>query len=98
MDKQYTKLTPEQKLAAMAVRFYQGVAWAPKAGDYYTTSRNDCELYRIAKIENDVVYTEYCTAPGELSEWQGVNAFVNEGFGPCRVWVPEYVLESEFFV
>ena len=81
------QLTVESKLQALALRFYQDYHWMPKAGDYYTTSRADLELYRVVKIESGVVYTEYCSSPGELSEWPEP-AFTKEGFGPKRVYVP----------
>ncbi|MDD9740894.1 hypothetical protein PVW47_14030 [Marinovum sp. SP66] len=41
------RLTKTQKLEALAARFYQGVEWVPKAGDLYTTSRADLEVYRV---------------------------------------------------
>lgn len=88
----HLNLTPDQKLAALALRFYQGLAWYPKPGDHYTTARNDMELYRIAKIEGGRIFTEYCTRPGELTEWPEAG-FTTEGFGLRRVWVPPFVLE-----
>ena len=87
-----TCLTERQKLEALAYRFYQNSAWKPKAGDHYTTSRADLELYRVAKIEGGRIFTEYCTQPGVLSEW-AADGFTTEGFGPRRVWVPDALLE-----
>lgn len=84
-------LTEQQKLQALALRFYQGLKWVPEAGHHYTTSRNDLELYRIAKIEDGKVYTEYCHLVGVYSEWP-VEEFTSEGFGVHRVWVPPFVL------
>ena len=81
------QITAEQKLQALALKFYQGHQWQPKAGDYYTTSRADFELYRVVKVETGVVYTEYCTNPGEISEWPETE-FTKYGFGPKRVYVP----------
>ena len=46
-DTQPVQLTEWQKIEAMALRFYSELQWVPKAGDYYTTSRADLELYRI---------------------------------------------------
>lgn len=89
----YEALTSNQKLNALALRFYQGTPWEPKSGDYYTTSRADLELYRVAKIENNIVYTEYCTRPGQYTEWPE-SEFTLIGFGPKRVWVPDWILES----
>lgn len=87
-----TQLTEQQKLSALACRFYQGLIWTPAAGDHYTTSRSDLELYRIAKIEDGKLFTEYCTRPGELTQWDEVG-FSCEGFGRKRVWVPSFILE-----
>ena len=87
-------LTPHQKLSALAHRFYQGAQWQPKAGDYYTTSRADLELYRVAKIEEGKLFTEYCTQPGELTEWDS-DTFTTEGFGPRRVHVPDFIIEMQ---
>lgn len=87
----HTYLTPAQKLKALATRYYDGLNWTPMAGDFYTTSRADCELYRIARIENGVVYTEYCTNPGHYSQWKEGD-FHTKDFGVRRVWVPHWVL------
>lgn len=84
-------LTSRQKLEAISLRFYQGTIWVPEAGHYYTTSRPDLELYRIVKIENETVFTEYCHNPGTLAEWPE-SEFTTAGFGPRRVWVPNFVL------
>lgn len=81
------KLTAEQKLQALALKFYQDHQWVPKAGDYYTSSRADLELYRVVKVEGGVIYTEYCASPGELAEWPEAE-FTQNGFGPRRVYVP----------
>ncbi len=86
-------LTHEQKLQALAHRFYQGSAWQPKVGDYYTTSRADLELYRVMNVEGGKIYTEYCTRPGELTEWDA-DTFTTHGFGPRRVHVPDFILAS----
>ena len=87
----HTELTPMQKLEAMAHRFYRGAQWTPKAGDYYTTSRADLELYRVVKIEGDKLFTEYCTSPGVLTDWPA-DSFTTEGFGPRRVHVPDFIM------
>ncbi len=87
-----TSLTANQKLSALANKYYQGTIWVPKAGDYYTTCRSDLELYRVVKIEEDKLYTEYCTHPGILTEWDA-ETFTTEGFGKMRVHVPDYILE-----
>jgi len=91
---QYEKLTEQQKLHALAARFYEELEWKPKAGDYYTTSRADLELYRVVDVKDGVVFTEYCTSPGvNIAEWPE-SEFIAEGFGPKRVYVPGYVLEK----
>jgi hypothetical protein len=88
------ELTEQQKLLAMAARFYQGIEWEPKAGDYYTTSRADLELYQVTDVREGKVYTNYCGTPTpEDSEWDQ-DGFTTEGFGPMRVWVPDWVLSS----
>ena len=87
----YKSLSYQQKLTALSMRFYQHLEWTPEAGHYYTTSRADLELYRIAKIENGKVYTEYCTSSGSLTVWDE-DGFSTKDFGPSRVWVPEVVL------
>lgn len=89
--RQPTSLTYDQKLKALAFRFYQGHVWKPKAGDYYTTSRADLELYRVADIVDGKVFTEYATRPGVLTEWDEAT-FTTEGFGPMRVYVPDFYL------
>lgn len=85
--------TYRHKLAALSYRFYQGIEWtAPKAGDYYTTPRNDLELYHVVKIENGIVFTEYCSLPGVLTEWPE-SEFTSVGFGPQRTHVPNFIFE-----
>lgn len=86
-----TQLTHQQKLEALAYRYYQCAEWKPKAGDYYTSNRADLELYRVAKIENGIVYTEYANRPGIYAEWPE-SEFITKGFGLCRTWVPNFIL------
>ena len=86
-------LTPSQKLSALSMRFYSGQQWEPKAGDYYTTPRDDLELYRVVKIESGKVYTEYCDKECGLAEWDE-DGFTTKGFGVHRVHVPLIVLEQ----
>ena len=91
-------LTSKQKLTALSMRFYSGQKWIPKAGDYYTTPRDDLELYQVVKIENGKVYTKYCDKDCALSKWDEID-FTSKGFGVHRVYVPLIILEqdSEFF-
>ena len=102
MEKQLTAqeavpvdLTYQQKLEALSLRFYQGMLWTPKAGDYYTTSRADLELYRVVAVEGGMVKTQYCdqSKSSAVSSWPE-KEFTSEGFGPKRVWVPDFVLSA----
>lgn len=88
------KLTHQQKLDALALRFYQGVEWTPCTGDHYTTSRADLELYQVVEVTKDTVRTCYTEGSTEISEWP-LSEFLTEGFGPNRVWVPDFILSSE---
>lgn len=88
-------ITAENKLSALSMRFYQHHEWEPKAGDYYTSARSDLELYRVVDINDGVVTTEYCHAPGGTTTWP-LEGFTTEGFGPMRVFVhPDFVTEQE---
>lgn len=91
-------LTPMQKLHALGHRFYSRVEWEPKAGDLYTTSRPDLELYQIVRIEDGIVSTRYRDprrdTMGIISEWREADFLSPETFGYARVWVPnEFVLD-----
>lgn len=86
------KLTHEIKLAAMAAKFYDGLTWNPKAGDYYTTSRNDLELYQVVDVTDTEVITKYVNPSSDnTSAWQK-DRFTTEDFGPRRVWIPDYLV------
>jgi hypothetical protein len=56
-----TCLTPWQKLEALSMRYYGCVVWEPNAGDFYTTSRADLELYQVVDVTDTEVITRYCT-------------------------------------
>lgn len=86
-------LTERQKLTALGHRFYSRAEWSPKAGDFYTTSRPDLELYKVVDVRDGVVTTTYLPEGGETSEWPE-DGFLTDGFGPCRVWVPDFILEQ----
>lgn len=96
------KLTPMQKLRALSIRFYDGMEWVPTAGDFYTTTRADLELYQIVEIHSTtdrnrpatVVRTRYTEGSDAISEWP-LDGFQTHGFGPFRVWVPHFVLETD---
>lgn len=87
------KLTPTQKLHALAYRFYQDAEWSPTAGDYYTTSRADLELYQIVSIEKGTVSTRYTEGTDAISKWPE-QEFTAAGFGPKRVFVPNWILNK----
>lgn len=87
------KLTYQQKLDALSYRFYQGGQWSPKAGDFYTTSRADLELYQVVSVENGVIRTRYTEGSDAVSEWPETG-FLTEGFGPRRVYVPDWVMKA----
>lgn len=86
------RLTPQQKMHALAHRFYQGARWEPKAGDYYTTSRADLELYQVVEVTDQHVRTRYTEGSDTIATWPAAG-FQTEGFGPMRVWVPQWVLD-----
>lgn len=89
-----TSLTYQQKLAALSLKYYNGYIWLPKAGDYYTTSRNDLELYKIEKEDEEHFYTIYCNVDScKLEPWKK-NNFLKE-FGEKRVLVPDFILKDE---
>lgn len=86
-----TSLTPEQKLLAFRNRFYDMQNWEPKAGDYYTSTRDDLELYLIVREDDDFFYTVYAERPhASESQWPK-QEFTTVGFGPLRMHVPFYV-------
>jgi hypothetical protein len=86
-----TSLTLEQKIAALSLKYYDGFMWFPKSGDYYTTSRNDLELYKIEKEDDEFFYTIYCNIEGcNPSQWKKTE-FLKD-FGVFRVFVPDIIL------
>lgn len=88
------KLTPEQKLEAMSLRFYSCALWEPKSGDFYTTCRNDLELYKVVEVTETTVRTMYTEGSDTISEWPK-EEFTEKGFGPFRLWVPHFILEAK---
>lgn len=86
------EITETQKLNALAFKYYQGANWSPKAGDYYTSTRADLELYQVVEVTETAVKTRYCDPErgSEISEWP-VSSFLNDGFGTQRVWVPDWI-------
>ena len=90
----YPKLTAEAKLQAFQSKFYQGVEWEPKKGDYYTTTRADLELYQVVDVDDEFVYTTYLYEDSPISKWDK-NKFTTEDFGIKRMFVPDYLLKME---
>lgn len=87
------QLTYAQKLEAMALRFYQGLEWDVSPGDLYTTCRDDLEVYRVVDITAEgMVITEYTEGGTGKSQWP-LDEFLTAGFGPKRVWVPDWILD-----
>lgn len=88
------KLTYQQKLEALSYRFYQNGTWTPAAGDFFTTSRADLELYQVVAVEGGIVKTRYTEGTDTISEWFE-DGFLSDGFGPKRVFVPPWVMKME---
>lgn len=88
-----TEITREQKLQAIALKYYDGLEWTPKKGDYYTSCRNDLELYRIVGEDEHYFETNYCnpkqTTPNP-AQWPKVD--FKKGFGEKRIYVPDFIL------
>lgn len=95
MKQSHIALTTDQKLNALAFKYYQGAKWEPKTGDYYTTSRNDLQLYQIVEANEMVVKTRYCdpSKGDSISEWSTENFLLD--FGVNRVHVPHFILEPK---
>jgi hypothetical protein len=92
-DNELTELTKDQKLLAIRLKYYDCQEWHPKKGDYYTTCRNDLELYQIVDEDENYFYTNYCNPHQKTerpSEWLKVD--FKKGFGEKRIFVPDIVL------
>lgn len=87
------ELTAEEKLLAISTKHYQGLVWTPKQGDYYTTIRNDLELYQVVNVDDSFVYTKYCHPDkgDSISSWER-DKFLQD-FGMHRVYVPDWILK-----
>ena len=76
---------------ALSNAMYQGgVKWKPKAGDYYTSSRPDLELYQVISVEGGKIKTVYTDSKTDPAEWDE-SGFLTDGFGPNRIHVPEWI-------
>src|SRR5271166_3133262 len=86
---QPTQLTERQKLQALAMKYYSGLRWEPKAGDHYTTCRDDLELYQVIEATDAEIVTVYCdpekSAPP--ARWTKAEFLAPGTFGVFRVWV-----------
>jgi len=93
------KLTPEQKLAAIENRFYNHQSWLPKLNDYYTLTRSSMgmELFQIVtetetQFGIKLIYSDSGASQDEPTMFDKTDFL--EGFGICRVHVPEYILNT----
>ena len=89
--------TLEQKIAALAMRFYQKMPWEPKVGDYYCLTREGTELFVINRTDGENFYIRRVYAPdqpegSEMSDPWPIESF-QSGFGENRVWVHPVILE-----
>lgn len=96
-----TQLTYAQKLTALAYKFYHHQAWRPASGDYYTSSRDDLELYQVVEVipatpeRAAEIITRRCDLDNKDStpdRWSYIDFMHPDGFGSKRVWVPTFVL------
>lgn len=91
---QPTQLTERQKLQALAMKYYSGFKWNPKAGDYYTTCRDDLELYQVIEATDAEIVTVYCD-PEKIAppaRWLRDEFLSPETFGAMRVYVHSCLL------
>lgn len=92
------KLTQAQKLEAMALRYYSGCLWGidgvVRAGDLYTSSRADLELYQVVAVEDGKVVTRYRDPRNAAARasWDYDDFLSPKSFGRCRVWVPNWIV------
>ena len=90
-------LTPEEKLQAISLKYYQFYTWIPKKGDYYTSVRNDLELYQIIDEDEEYYYTNYCDPIKQqsISKWKKEEFLDNNTFGKYRVFIANWILNIE---
>ncbi len=89
------KINERQKLAALAMRFYQGMKWEPKVGDYYCLTRDGLELFQIRSSDGENFFLRK-VGPNDaqdLSDAWPIADF-QTGFGINRVWVHPVILEK----
>ena len=89
--------TLEQKMAALAMRFYQGMKWEPKVGDHYCLTREGTELFTITRTDGENFFIQRVYAPGQTESHEQQDpwpiAKFQEDFGVNRVWVHPIILE-----
>jgi hypothetical protein len=88
--------TLEQKLTALALRFYQHMVWTPQVGHYYCLTREGLELFQITRTDEENFFIKLVYAPGqepgeEMDTPWPIGKF-QQDFGINRVWVPDRVL------
>lgn len=91
----FTSLTIYQKLQALSLKYYHNMEWSPMPGNYYTSTRDDFELYKIIGVSYDCLLTQYCDIYKQSEEparWLQRD-FATRDFGLNRVWVPNFVLD-----
>lgn len=87
--------TSDMKLQSIAQKYYLGgIEWIPKAGDYYTSTRADLELYQVVKVTDTQIFTRYVKHDSEIAAWDK-DGFTCEGFGINRVHVPDFVFRIQ---
>ena len=87
-------LTHQQKLEAMAHKYYSHQTWVPKKGDFYTLSRADLELYQVLEADEEKVVTSYLPVGERPTATWKRDEFLT-GFGLNRVHVPHFILDRQ---
>jgi hypothetical protein len=89
------KINYKQKLQAIEDKYYSGIKWEPKKGDYYTIIRNDLCLCYISE-ENETEFEIKQTMDGK--EWFNAGTFSKhtflKDFGINRVFVSPYIFKN----
>ena len=93
----------EQKLQALAAHLYpvgtKSAEWKPKAGDYYTLTRCDLELFRVLEYDEESDQARYTRVahggdPQAIEDAHPFTDFTTGGFHDCRVPVADYLAKS----
>lgn len=88
------KLTFQQKLQALEHKYYHLQQWTPVAGDLYTTSRADLEVYEIVAVTDDAIHTKYTEGGDSITSWPIETFLAKETFGYARVHIPKWIINS----